>query len=362
MPALTRLLPLAGGLLVLFGCRTPIRFDEPIPIDDTFERVEATGAAAERYARAAAYSAEHRGLAFMVLEGETVVWEDYTNGDDGETPHHIWSGTKSFGCFIAGLAVDQGRMAFDEEVSAELTEFRSNDRKSRIRVQHLLHFTSGLAEDKRALTTDGLYEEQRIDDKYEYSLTIPSLNNPGTKFRYGSTHLMVFGEFFKRRMGRDPLDFLEEGLLDPVGFRYAGWHHDPAGNALLPYGAWTTANEWAKIGVVARDRGAWDGVALLSPETFDACLQGSAVNPAYGLNFWMNKDVPGDTDLSAFRSLEDGIGGPIIYGDGPSDLFMAAGFNDNRLYILPSQDLVVVRLATRDVDFTDAELLRRLLP
>ena len=64
-----------------------------------------------------------------------------------------------------------------------------------------------------------------------------------------------------------------------------------------------------------------------------------------------------DVELVAERALEDD--GPIIWNDGPDDLVAAAGHNDQRLYVIPSKDLVIVRLGNGHRRFKDAELLRR---
>ena len=71
---------------------------------------------------------------------------------------------------------------------------------------------------------------------------------------------MVFGEQVKRLTnGEDALEVLDSSVFEALDFRYGGWHHDPAGNPMLPYGAWTTAHEWAKYGVLLRDDGVWLG-------------------------------------------------------------------------------------------------------
>ena len=68
---------------------------------------------------------------------------------------------------------------------------------------------------------------------------------------------MAFGALMTARIGGDPLDWLEERVLDPIGFRYAGWTRDPAGSAMWPYSVWTTAAEWMRFGGLLRDDGMW---------------------------------------------------------------------------------------------------------
>jgi CubicO group peptidase (beta-lactamase class C family) len=361
LPVLPRLLP-ALLLLALTGCRARIEYTTPIPDDGTFPRVAPSADALERYRRAADFSRDHDGLSVMVLEHNQVVFEEYQNDNTPEVPHHLYSGTKSFSCAMAVAALEDGLITLDEPVADTLTELEADDRKSRITVRELLQFTSGLDQDRWHLTRDGLFVHQRVEDKYQYALGLEAVDEPGTRYVYGSSHLTVFGAFMKRKLGEDPLRYLERRVLTPLGLRYAGWIRDPAGNPMLPYGAWTTANEWAKFGVLIKDRGVWKGQQLLPAELLETCFQGSAVMPGYGLAFWLNAPVS-QTDVDAADSPVKEPDGPdgLIDSGGPSDLVMAAGYNDNRLYIIPSRDLVIVRLGDGDRGWNDGDFLRLLL-
>lgn len=344
------------SLLFALGCRARLAFDTPIPVDDTFPRQLATGAELERLERAARWSERHDGLALVVLRGEAVIFESYARGYDPSEPRHIFSGTKSFSCAMALLAVEDGLLRWEEDVQDTLPELAAGPG---ITPDHLLHFTSGIAQDNAVLTRDGMLEEQQVADKYTYAVELPAVSAPGEVFAYGSSHQAVFGALMTQKLGHSPLDYLEERLFEPLGFRTSGWHHDPAGNPMLAYGAWTTANEWAKMGVLFRDGGLWQGQALLPDGALDRCLEGSAANPAYGLTFWLNREAPEGVDLSAFATLAEE--GPILDPEGPEDLFAAAGYADNRLYMIPSEDLVIVRIGAGHRRFSDPELLRRVL-
>jgi CubicO group peptidase (beta-lactamase class C family) len=336
------------------ACRIPIQFDTPIPVDDTFVRALHDTPA---WQAAADYSAIRGGYAFMVLRGDEVIVEAYSNGDIGEEPHHLWSGTKSFSCALAALAERDGLLTLDSQARTWISEWASDPRGD-ITVRELLQFTSGLPDAKRKLTWDGAAEPQFIADKYMWAVNnLKPVAAPGERFIYGSQHLSVFGEVLERAGTGDVLEYLEAGVLDPIGFRYAGWIRDPSDNPMLPYGAFTTANEWAKYGVLLRDDGVWRGEQLVPPGSLSRCREGSSANPAYGLSMWRNAVGPTDDLLGAFPSLEHETGVPVIRAEGPDDLFMAAGYNDNRMYILPSRDVIVVRLGNSNDLWVDAEQL-----
>lgn len=352
--ALTRLaLSLAPAL---GGCAKQ-SFDALIPVDDTFPRAQPSAEALARYEAAATWSERRDGLALMVLEGGAVVFESYARGYDAATPVHIFSGTKSFSCAIAALAEADGLLRLDEPVADTLPALAAG---GDVTVRELLQFTSGIQQDNRVLTRDWLRERQRVQDKYAYAVALPAVAAAGARWEYGASHLTVFGALIKQKTGGSPLDYLEDRLLGPLGLETSGWLVDPDGNPALAMGAFTTANEWAKYGQLLLDDGVWQGERLLPEGAVAGCTQGSAQNPAYGMTFWLNHEAPDDVDLSAFPSLAEH--GPVIDPDGPEDLFAAAGYKDNRLYVIPSQDRVIVRLGDGSRRFSDPELLELLLP
>lgn len=342
---------------LLVACAKQAAFDEPIPVDDWLPRAAPDAAALARYDEAAAWSEAHDGKALLVIVGDAIVYEHYPPDFSAETPHHLFSGTKTFACALAVAAVADGQLALDERASDTLPEW-TDDRAS-IEVQHLLHFTSGLHEPWWKMTWDGLKANPRVEDKYALALEQPLESEPGSTFKYGSTHLMAFGALMERKLEQDPQLWLAERVLDPIGMRFSGWTRDPSGNPAWPYGAFTTANEWAKFGVLLRDDGDFLGTRVLPAGALDACRVGSDANPAYGLGMWLNADVDDDVDMSDFNTTE--VDGPEIWNDGPADLFMAAGAQDQRLYVMPSLDTLVVRLGDGHKDYRDAELLRRIV-
>lgn len=345
-------------LVLLTGCRKAVRFDAPILPDHPWSVADPAAEQLARLQEAWGYHRSVGGLAMLVVQGDDLIFESYAPGNAPSTPHPLWSGTKTFACALAMEGLEQGILDLDELAVDTLPELADGERQD-ITARHLLQFTSGLKGDWGALSLDGFYatDDQRIADKYAHALGQPLLTEPGTTYRYGSVHLMVFGELMARKLDGDPLAWLEEQVLDPIGFRYAGWTHDPSGSPMWPYGAWTTAAEWMRLGVLLRDDGVWQGQRILPAGTLAACGTGSPANPAYGLGMWLNRD-PASADLAGIAQFEDE--GPVLYAQGPDDLVAAGGARGQRLYILPQQDMVVAIL-TDSREFTDSEFLSRLL-
>ena len=347
-----RLLAVAASLA---ACAPQLAFTDPIPDDGAFPRVPAEGAQRAVYEAAATWSRDHGGLALVVLVGDAIVFEDYAPSYDPTTPRHLFSGTKSFSCPAVLVLQEEGLLSLDEPIGPTLPALA--DRPD-LRVEHVLDFTSGLRDDFWRLSVDGMRARQRVADKVALATSRPSDWAPGARYRYGSVHQWVLSGFLQEKTGAPALASIERTVLDPLGLRVAGWHHDPAGHTALAYGAWTTATEWAKFGVLLRDDGMFGDQRILPAGAAARCFTGSEANPAYGLTFWLNAPLGANADLGGIRTLADE--GPIL-GDAPADTVAAAGHEDQRLYVIPSRDLVIVRLGEGDSAFRDPALLALLL-
>ncbi len=294
-------------LPLLAACAERVAFDDPLP-PDGLPRGEPTVDERARFELAAGWSLAHGGQDLVIVRGDEVVFEDTAPGYDRERAHHLFSGTKTFGCLLVQAAIARGDVSsLDERVGDALPALLdpADPRRAEITVRHLLSFTSGLGEDRRALTRDGLLADPEVEDKVAVAAALPLDHDPGTTFHYGSAHLWVLAGWFAARTGEDPVAYLDEHVLAPIGFAHAGWIRDPAGHPALAYGAWTTAGQWARVGMLLRDDGAFDGEAVLPPGAVAECAAGSTANPAYGLTLWLNRATssrPGRRSPRARRS------------------------------------------------------------
>lgn len=298
---------------------------------------------------AAEYSEENSGLAVLVYEDNELIFERYQNGHKQDKAQHIFSGTKSFVPVVALIAAQEGLLKLDEKVCDTITEWQGDDDREQITIRHLLNFTSGLK------NIDQFLHSARARDSYAASVACECRRTPGKSFQYGSNHLMVFGELFKRKlkaatsdkrpMPKDFVGYLNERVLEPIDCHIDFWLRDAKDNPALPYGAYMTAREWAKFGLLILNRGKHDGKQIVPTKHFDECFVGSKANPNYGLNFWL-------VGKRANR-LHDMI---------PKDTVTAAGLYGQKLYIIASKKMLVVRLGKTGSRsrFNDVRFLRDL--
>jgi CubicO group peptidase (beta-lactamase class C family) len=302
---------------------------------------------------AAAYSAAQAGDVLLVWRDGEIVLERGQNGYDPSRPHLLASGTKSFAGAVAWAAVGDGHFSLDDRMADTITEWQDDSLKARITVRQLLHLTSGLdaGETGGASTFDEAIRASRLDA-------------PGTTFRYGPTPFQVFGALMERTLGGDdPLRYYRRALFAPIGMEADGWGYVDDQDPQLAGGARMTARNWLRFGRLLLQDGQWNGEQVLPAGILDALTTPTSASPGYGLTVWLNAPVDPEADFfeHAPRSLTpDGPDG-MIYDDGPRDLFMAAGLFNQRLYVIPSRKMVVVRFGRRDGTWNDAEFLARLL-
>lgn len=104
-----------------------------------------------------------------------------------------------------------------------------------------------------------------------------------------------------------------------------------------------SASEWAKFGEFVRLGGRVDGIQIVDQETFEALFEGSAANAAYGLSWWLPRPSSSKDVVTATTDIDD-------HADSlPDDMVVAAGAGNQRLYVIPSLGLTIVRLADLDL-------------
>ena len=301
---------------------------------------------AERYKLAAEYSAANRGVSVLVMKGDKIVFEDYENGHTADQAWFLASGTKSFsGVMLAAAIEDKLIKDFDEKVSETITEWKNDKQKSLITLRQLLSLTSGIEAGQIGRVPE-------YADAINFSVSYAA----GTRFEYGPVPFQIFGEVMRRKLApkkESVMDYLKRRILTPIGLNVAFWRMSD-GNPLLPQGANLTAREWVKFGLFLKNGGRWNGIQIIAKKLLDELVIGSKANPAYGITFWLNHEGTSPTGTPTAMRVE------TVGGEEVKDLYMAAGAGNQRLYIIPSKDLVIVRQASFG-QFDDREFLGRLI-
>ncbi len=341
----TALMSLLVGSSVFLGCASPTSAEATSGSDSmegqSVSKVETLKVTLKNCQAAAAYSAKARGFSMLVIEDGKLIFEDYPNGHSASEPHELASGTKSFTGICALAASEDGILSLDEKVSDTISEWQGDPKRENITIRNLLSLTSGIT------------SATGMAPPYAQALQAEITAKPGEKFQYGPAPFQVFGELMVRKLkgnndfkGTDStmVDYLKRRVLNPADIHVGLWRKGRDGMPLMPQGAALTAREWAKVGELVLNGGMTGGKQIIKSENIKTLFVGTAANPMYGLSWWLNRPI--DAKLrSSIRTLT--MASDLHYGAPgvPNDLVMAAGAGKQRLYVIPSMKLIVVRQA-----------------
>jgi len=299
---------------------------------------------AERFAAAARYSAERNGASFMVVRHGIVLAEDYPGGT-ADTRWPIGTGTRAFAPLLAATMVEDDLLSLDEPVAMTIGDWGAHPYKSTISVRALLNGTSGIR------FTRGARQDLAA------AIAAEPADPPGARFIDDEAAYLVFVEVARRKLeaaSREPdaARYLTMRTLLPIGCVPIGWARDGSGAPRFDTGAAVSARGWAQAGELIRREGVWRAQQLADDGALREAVRGSFAEARAGFGLWLaaagrpQDRLEVDTDLWRERS------------PAPLDLAMAAGAGGQRLYMSPSEGLVIVRQArTLEGAWSDAQFL-----
>ena len=278
--------------------------------------------------------------AVIVVKDGRIVAERYADGFDATTPQLGWSMAKSVTGLLTGVLVKQGVVALDDDgLRPEWTDERAD-----ITIEQLLRMTSGLEWDETydlgTPITRMLYLE---GDMGRYVAGLPLAHEPGTVQQYSSGSTTLLCSVLADRTGLGA-DLPREALLGPLGLSTAVLEPDAAGTPVCSSYLWAAPRDWAAIGQFALQNGEWNGEQLLPDDWMRQSLTVTDVDetddPGYGMGWRVNP-------------MPDGT---MRWPGLPDDAFSANGHDGQRMTVVPSEDLVVVRLGFTPGGVEDASV------
>lgn len=289
--------------------------------------------------------------AVVVIQGGRVVFERYMDGYTRDSRLVSWSMGKSFTHAFVGIAQMQGRLSIDTPMGHP--NWSAGDRRASTTWRQWLQMVDGLdyQESNEDLTRAGnaqmLFGEGRRDVS-RWASERPLLHDPGTTWNYTSAGTILISDALTRVIAanaRDPSarratmrQWMNQSLFERIGMR-ALWEYDPQG---VFYGSsllWATARDYAKFGYLYLRGGVWDGERVLPEGWVDfGRTPGPAQNTdTYGAQWWL---TPAHGPGRPGRSL--------ITDNSMSNAFSAQGYEGQIIVVVPSKDLVMVRLGRFD--------------
>ena len=316
------------------------------PIPEGVDRAALDAALAEAFGQKAAGLGETREVAIIV--GGKLVHEQYGAGYKADMKLVSWSMAKSITQALVGVAAKQGKVNPDEPMGSP--HWAANDKRAQIPWRTWLQMTDGMRyleiEAKTVADSDAsrkLFGPGRLDVA-NYCAGLPLIHEPGTHWNYNSCGIVLTADALTRAVVPTPesptarraamMQWMNESLFDVIGMKVQP-EFDASG---LVYGSaliYASARDFAKFGLLYLRDGSWDGQRVLPEGWVDfARTAGKSENAdIYGAGWWV---TPADGDGKPYKSRMD---------TGPQrDAFSAEGFEGQFTLIVPSKDLIIVRL------------------
>ncbi|MBL7864234.1 MAG: serine hydrolase [Cyclobacteriaceae bacterium] len=293
--------------------------------------------------------------------GFVVTWkgkflaERHAAGITEDTPLESWSMGKSLTATLMGILIQRGVYSLEQQ--APIPEWQGDgDPRAKITIANLLNMSSGIrirapqdpGYDSLLGYPDHLYLYTGGINSFAYAASRPLQWPPNTVGRYRNTDPSLTNYLIRlavEKAGEDYLAFPQRALFDKIGIQTMVMETDPYGNFLTQGYEFASARDWARLGNLYLQEGMWNGERIL-PEGFTKFVSTLAPawkedgRPIYGGFFWINGD-------ETF---------PI-----PKDAYYMAGAGGQYTFIIPSHDLVVVRLGHYKGSKSGTEALKKAL-
>ncbi len=288
----------------------------------------------------------YRTEGLVIIKGGTIVYERYARGFDVTKRHISWSVAKSVSSALIGVAVKQGALQLGDSVCKHLPEFDGSPQCA-ITVKDSITFGTGLGWQEE-------YEDQSYQvsspiamlygsghpDQLKFVLTHKLVAEPGKRWNYSTGDATLSAAVAKRALSRaHGNDAFWTLMFDRIGMQRAAFEEDARGTPQGGSMVFATPRDFAKFGFLFLNDGCWNGERIL-PEgwvkdstttsaVFTASAPESEETPS-GYSWWLNRASPE-------RNM------PLPWPDAPGDTYAALGHWGQRIIVIPSEDVIVMR-------------------
>jgi CubicO group peptidase (beta-lactamase class C family) len=288
--------------------------------------------------------------AVVVVHHGRLVAESYMPGFGVDTRLISWSMAKSVTQALVGIAVRRGLVDIDKPMGNP--RWAPTDPRAAIPWRNWINMIDG--QEYREI---GVHDNTKNDaarmlfgvgrrDIAAFGASLALSHPPATHWNYNSAGVNLIADALGRVFapGGSPAErrarvaaVLRDELFDPIGMRSAQPEFDAAGTFIGSALVYATARDWARFGLLYLRDGVWDGRRILPEGWVDFARTKTPVDDCniYGAGWWVTPDGPG----KPYRAFAP---------NGPRDLFLANGHEGQVVIVVPSKDLVVVRLGLLD--------------
>ncbi|MCK5137511.1 MAG: serine hydrolase [Bacteroidales bacterium] len=284
-------------------------------------------------------------LGVAVVYDNTLVGEKYLDGYDAFTKFHGWSMTKSIAGALIGTLVMDGMM--DIKAPVDIPEWAGDKRKD-ITLENILHMSSGLDWVENYFTiSEATLMLMQSDDMYSSVISSEAAYDPGSYWNYSSGDANLLSGLIRKTINNDDEyhRYPYTQLLHRTGMLNTVVETDASGLFVASSYSYGTTRDWARFGLLFLNNGVFAGDTILNPEWVEYMrTEAPQSEGMYSATFWLKEPDP----LNELK-------------DAPGDIYFADGFLGQRIYIIPSSKLVVVRMGYSLKNFSVNDFIRDII-
>ncbi len=286
-----------------------------------------------------AFLAKNRTQAFIVIQDDAILYEQYFNGANRDSIVTSFSTAKSFTSTLIGIAISEGYIhSVDDPITDYLPELAERDPAFKnITIRDLLMMSSGIKYSEFPFVNGDDAKTYYYPDLRQLALEQTSIiGEPGASFHYNNYHPLLLGMILERATGVPVADYLSEKIWQPMGAEFSGsWSLDERGFEKMESGINGRAIDFAKFGRLFLHNGNWNGVQVVPAEwVAEATQPDTSVDYA---NYYYDDFIFAD-GKGYYKYMWWGI-----QRDEQNTDFMALGNHGQFIYISPQKNLIILR-------------------
>ncbi|TAD87750.1 MAG: class C beta-lactamase-related serine hydrolase [Bacteroidetes bacterium] len=265
------------------------------------------------------YLMQKNTKSFMILVKGRIVMEEYFDGHTAATDWEWNSAGKTLVATTTGIAQQEGLLNINQKAHDYLGRGWTSmplAKENLITVRHLLTMTAGNDDTKQLVIKPNLTYVADAGTRWAYSNIFQTLTDVVANAS-NKTFEAYFNEKLKQKIGMD--GYWNFGTIFTI-------YH-------------STARSMARFGLLALNNGKWNNDQVVNEAFFkESTATSQSINPAYGYMWWLNGKA-----TYMVPSLQTVFPGFLV-PTAPADMYAAMGAKDQRIYVVPSKNMVVVRM------------------
>ena len=285
------------------------------------------------------FLAENHTQAFIVIQDDAILYEQYFNGASRDSIVTSFSTAKSFASTLIGIAISERYIkSVNDPITEYLPELAERDPAfGNITIRDLLMMSSGIKYEEFPFVNGDDAKTYYYPDLRQLALEDTHIAGlPGEKFHYNNYHPLLLGMIIERATGTSVANYLQEKIWKPVGMQYSGsWSLDESGFEKMESGINARAIDFAKFGRLFLQNGNWNGVQVV-PEEWVAESTQADTSVDYA-NYYYDDFIFADGQ-GYYKYMWWGIQRDVQNYD-----FMALGNHGQFIYISPHKNLIILR-------------------